>query len=117
MTAWIALDDVDEENGCLRYIDGSHRGEILPHEPVPGEGHNLAPPVQLIDFDRESLAPVRCGGVVFHHCQTLHTSHRNTSDHWRRGYATHWVTPGVTCDSDVLDNPLFKSEHYSLAIR
>ena len=22
VTAWIALDDVDEENGCLRYIDG-----------------------------------------------------------------------------------------------
>ena len=24
ITAWLALDDVDEENGCLRYIDGSH---------------------------------------------------------------------------------------------
>src|SRR5579862_8211708 len=26
ITAWIALDDVDVANGCLRYIDGSHRG-------------------------------------------------------------------------------------------
>ena len=26
ITAWIALDDVREENGCLRYIDGSHKG-------------------------------------------------------------------------------------------
>ena len=35
ITAWIALDDVGKENGCLRYIDGSHKGPILPHESVP----------------------------------------------------------------------------------
>lgn len=30
ITAWIALDDVDEGNACLRYIDGSHQGPLLP---------------------------------------------------------------------------------------
>jgi len=112
LTAWIALDDADEANGCLRYIDGSHRGAILPHEPVSGEGHNLAPPDELIDFSKESLAPVRCGGVVFHHSQTLHTSHRNNSERWRRGYATHWVTSRVTAQSTILDSAHFKSELY-----
>ena len=100
ITAWIALDDVDESNGCLRYIDGSHKGEILPHEPIPGEPHNQAPPSHLIDLDKESLAIVRQGGVVLHHSQTLHTSHRNESDRWRRGYATHWVAADVAPLSD-----------------
>ena len=108
ITAWIALDDVDEENGCLRYIDGSHKGEILPHDPVPGEPHNKAPAPHLIDLKRESLAIVRKGGVVFHHSKTLHTSHRNESDRWRRGYATHWVAADVTSKSDVLNKAYFK---------
>jgi len=95
VTAWIALDDVDESNGCLRYIDGSHSGEILPHIEIPDEPHNQAPPPELIDLSKESLAIVRQGGVVFHHSQTLHTSHRNQSDRWRRAYATHWVADDV----------------------
>lgn len=112
ITAWIALDDVDEKNGCLRYINGSHKGPILPHEPVPGEPHNLVPPAELVDLQKESLAPVGKGGVVFHHCQTLHTSHRNESDRWRRGYATHWVTSDVISDKSTLDKAYYKAQDY-----
>ena len=108
ITTWVALDDVFEANGCLRYIDGSHRGGILPHEPIPGEPHNLVPPSALIDLTKESLAIVRKGGVVCHHSQTLHTSHRNASDRWRRAAAAHWVTAGVTCENDTLDRAHFK---------
>jgi phytanoyl-CoA hydroxylase len=108
INGWIALDDVDAENGCLRYIDGSHKEGLLPHDPVPGEPHNLAPAPHLIDLKRESLAIVRKGGVVFHHSETLHTSHRNESDRWRRAYATFWVAADVTSTSNVLDKAYFK---------
>ncbi len=112
MTAWIALDDVDEANGCLRYIEGSHKEPLLPHEPLPGEPYNLVPKAELIDFTKEVLAPVGKGGVVFHHCRTLHTSYRNESDRWRRGYATHWVTEGVACEDDSLANAYFLRDDY-----
>ena len=107
ITAWIALDDVDEQNGCLRYIDGSHKGEILPHTPMPGEAHNMAPDESLIDLSKESLAEVGKGGVVFHHGTTLHTSHRNFSERWRRAYATHWVTADTTSKSPVVPRAYF----------
>lgn len=116
ITAWIALDDVREENGCLRYIDGSHRGPILPHEAVPGEPYNLVPPPELIDLEKESLALVKKGGVVFHHSQALHTSHRNESDQWRRGYATHWVTSEVTSNNGTLDKAYFRRDDYPVAV-
>lgn len=112
ITAWIALDDVDVENGCLRYIDGSHRGPILPHEPVPGEPYNLVPPPALVDLRKEALALVHKGGVVFHHSQVLHTSHRNESDRWRRGYATHWVTSDVASSNGTLDRAYYKQADY-----
>lgn len=109
ITAWIALDDVDVANGCMRYIDGSHRGPIVPHYPIPGEPYNLVPPAELIDLSKESLAPVKKGGVVFHHSKTLHTSHRNETDRWRRGYATHWVTAQVTSENPkMIENAHFR---------
>jgi ectoine hydroxylase-related dioxygenase (phytanoyl-CoA dioxygenase family) len=108
MTAWLALDDVDEGNGCLRYIDGSHLGPIIPHEPVVGEDYNFVPPAELIDLSKESLARVRKGGVVFHHSKTLHTSHRNESDRWRKGWATHWVTANVISEKETLDHAYFR---------
>ena len=116
VTAWIALDDVDEENGCLRYIDGSHRQPILPHEVLPDEPHNkvLPPEVieRLISASRESIAPVGIGGVVLHHSHTLHTSHVNRSRRWRRGYATHWAAADVTSESGFVEGAYFNRPGY-----
>jgi phytanoyl-CoA hydroxylase len=113
LTSWVALDDVDELNGCLRYIDGSHHGPTLPHEPIPGEeSYNSAPPAGLIDLSRESLALVAKGGVVFHHSNVLHTSHRNESSRWRRAYAINWATAAVTCETPMLDKAYFKTQKF-----
>ena len=112
ITAWIALDDVDEENGCLRYISGSHKEGIIPHYPIENESYSMTPSEDRIDLTREELAPVRKGGVVFHHGQTLHSSRRNYSDRWRRGYATHWLTVDVTCKNGDLENAFFNDERY-----
>ena len=112
VTAWIALDDVDEENGCMRYIDGSHRSGLLPHDRIPGEEHNKVPPQEMIDLSRESLAPVRAGGVVLHHTVTLHTSHRNESERWRRGYATHWGVRSITSSGDIVERAYFQQPDY-----
>lgn len=119
LTSWIALDDVDEHNGCLRYIDDSHLGPILTHHDVPGEPHNKVPSDDEIDLDRESLAMVRKGGIVFHHSKALHTSHRNESDRWRRAYASHWVSADVTCDEILFETRYYKhdSELYEAALR
>jgi ectoine hydroxylase-related dioxygenase (phytanoyl-CoA dioxygenase family) len=117
LTAWIALDEVDEHNGCLRYIAGSHKGPILPHTAVPGEPYNLVPDPALIDLSREVPAPVGKGGVIFHHSVVLHTSHRNESERWRRGYATHWVTPQVTSENTTLDKAYYLRDDYPKGLR
>ena len=72
----------------------------------------MRPPAALIDLSQESLALVHKGGVVFHHSQTLHTSHRNQSDRCRRGYATHWVIQDVISENETLDTAYFRSEQY-----
>lgn len=95
VTAWVALDDADEANGCLRYGVGSHKGPILSHTAPEGRPFDL----QLAEADLAALdmrpAPVPKGGVAFHHGGTVHRSADNRSDRWRRACAFHYVRNDV----------------------
>ncbi|MEM9221759.1 MAG: phytanoyl-CoA dioxygenase family protein [Pseudomonadota bacterium] len=109
VTAWIALEDADEANGCLRYGRGTHRGPILPHTAPEDRPFDL----QLSDTDLAGIqmrpAPVPKGGVSFHHGGTVHRSADNRSARWRRACALHYVrsdvvfqTPALPYDGDLV---------------
>lgn len=91
LTAWIALDDADEENGCLHYVGGSHRGPLLPHDVPAPRGYGMIPDPSLPILREAAPAPARRGSVLFHHVRTLHGSPANRSGARRRAYATHWI--------------------------
>jgi phytanoyl-CoA hydroxylase len=104
--AWIALDDVTEDNGCLRYISGSHRGQQFDHTPMPGAQHHaILDPAQFaaVDRSRKACAVLAAGGVVLHHPLTLHSSRPNMSPQPRRAYSSHWVTDAVTARDHTLE--------------
>ncbi len=88
VTCWAALDDSTVQNGCVRMIPGSHRNGILDtsiweaYEKKALEG----------PFPEERALEMRKGSCSFHHGLILHSSHPNTSDKPRRGYATHYVS-------------------------
>jgi ectoine hydroxylase-related dioxygenase (phytanoyl-CoA dioxygenase family) len=104
IAAWIALDDADEHNGCLQYVDGSHLGALVPHRVVPGAPYSVEPIDRTVLASRAmSFGRIAIGGVLLHHALTFHASARNESSGWRRGYATHWVGPDVTSDTDTLE--------------
>ncbi|WP_020575429.1 phytanoyl-CoA dioxygenase family protein [Actinopolymorpha alba] len=89
VTAWVALDDVDESNGCMSMVRGSHlwgdqiaylhsiEGE--PELPDTFDGH----PVEVV------MRPVAKGEVHYHHSLTWHGSHANLSTRPRRAIALH----------------------------
>lgn len=102
--AWIALDDADEGNGCLQYVEGSHRLPLLRHTEMAGAPHNLIADTNgVAELGKIVAGTVGAGGVLFHHVQTLHASAPNRSGRWRRGYSSHWVGPDVTSKSDALE--------------
>ena len=109
VTAWIALDDADEENGCLYYADGSNQDPIIPHTAPAGEPFNLLVPDHLMVDYEMTAAPVPRGGVSFHHGNTLHQSSDNQSDRWRRACAIYYangktelVQPALSYDPTVI---------------
>ena len=95
VTAWTAMDHATEENGCLRFVPGTHRwGRLVGKEPHAG----IRPDdVEPFDADLGGASwpivhvPLRPGSVSFHHSLILHSSSANTSGRRRRGYAVHYM--------------------------
>jgi ectoine hydroxylase-related dioxygenase (phytanoyl-CoA dioxygenase family) len=95
VTAWIALDDATLENGCLYFGDGTNQGPVYPHFAPESEPFNLQLPPAILDKQPMQPAPVRKGGVSFHHGNTFHQSGPNHSTKWRRACALHYVRNDV----------------------
>ncbi|GAB5377106.1 MAG: hypothetical protein AcusKO_35680 [Acuticoccus sp.] len=102
VTAWVALEDADEENGCLRYGHASHKGPILPHTAPQDRPFDLQLSEEQVAGLDMRPAPVPKGGVSFHHGGTVHRSADNQSDRWRRACAFHYVRNDVVFETPAL---------------
>jgi ectoine hydroxylase-related dioxygenase (phytanoyl-CoA dioxygenase family) len=99
ITAWIAIDDADVENGCMSVIPGSHRLGILEHGKSARAGNllsiNQEVPDGLVDEARAVSMPLRAGQMSLHDGMLLHGSHPNRSTRRRCGLAVRFTTPDV----------------------
>lgn len=99
---WLALDDVADDNGCVRFVDGSHQEpelrEHLPLQADRGTNHTLVAEVDP-DQDRIRSAAMPRGSVTVHHERTVHGSAGNESSRWRRGYVMA-LRPQATIDEE-----------------
>jgi len=84
LTLWVALDPVTPENGPVGFLMGSHLEGMLPtrQSGVRGNSIGLANPP---DADAEEIyrALLDPGDATVHHCQTVHSSEGNQTDHPR----------------------------------
>lgn len=84
-TMWLALDPVDESNGCVRYIPGSHRKGLRPHgrTQVLGFSQGIT---DYSDADRKAEVPMVAepGDLLVHHAVTVHRADGNPSLRHRR---------------------------------
>lgn len=85
LTMWLALDPVDEENGCVRYVGGSHLAGVRPHARtgVLGFSQGITDYAQA-DRDREAPMHAVPGDLLIHHSLTIHRADANRSNRPRR---------------------------------
>ena len=84
---WLPLQPVDNANGCMAYIPGSHLGPVLPHGFPHGDARIHA--LECIEgFDpRQAVhCPLPAGGCVLHTGRTVHGAGPNLSDEPRMAY-------------------------------
>lgn len=89
LTVWIALEDVDELNGCLYYIPRSHNWNIeLPSVSFTDDKDSIKkfiPNKYLSEFDNAVPAVLKAGQCTIHHSGLIHCSGKNTSSNTRTG--------------------------------
>ena len=98
-TAWVAIDDSDTENGCMRVIPGSHKNGIVTHGESE-EGENLLSvnqeiPDELVDTSQAFDLELKAGQLSIHDGQLYHASNPNTSDRRRCGLTLRYIAPHV----------------------
>ena len=95
LTAWVALTDVTEQAGPMRFIRGSHKWGCLNQGDFYGQDH-AAQRDQITVPDGETWEEVTAilppGGVSFHHNLTFHGSGPNRTTELRRSFAIHLRT-------------------------
>ena len=81
LTMWMALDVVDAENGCVRYVRGSHRVGMRPHGRTEtlGFSQGITDFGQAADSRNEVACPAQPGDLLAHHALTIHRADANIS--------------------------------------
>jgi phytanoyl-CoA hydroxylase len=87
---FLALDDMDEENGALSVVPGTHRDPLHVALAMGPEGFYpvAGKPRPERDYTKV-LLPMRRGAVAFVHGRTLHASGPNRADRPRRALIVH----------------------------
>ncbi|MFP6722100.1 MAG: phytanoyl-CoA dioxygenase family protein [Candidatus Poribacteria bacterium] len=82
--AWIPLVPVDETNGCLQVVAGSHKIGLLNHHTEDREGQFLEILDSLIDESQIITCPMEMGDALLFHNLTLHRSTVHTTSNMIR---------------------------------
>ena len=104
-SVWVAVDDSLPENGCMRYIPGSHAPRRLyRHEHAGGGDLVLNQQVSPSEFDPGTARDdaLRAGALSMHDVHLVHGSNPNRSGSRRAGYAMRYF-PGTTLYDREMD--------------
>ena len=98
MSIWIAIDDATRENGCMRYIPGSHREhKLFSHHWEEGDDLVLNKICDSEHYDESTAVDLtlEAGQVSFHDIYMIHGSAANTTDK-RRAALIVRLMPGTS---------------------
>ncbi|MDC0142570.1 phytanoyl-CoA dioxygenase family protein [Candidatus Pelagibacter sp.] len=88
VTAWLAITDSNEENGCMRMYSGTHKEDLKVHNEKFNDGNLLTRGQTVENVPIEKTEPVilKAGQMSLHHPKIVHGSCINRSDKRRIGF-------------------------------
>ena len=89
ITAWLAITEVNEENGCMRMWSGSHKNDFKEHKDTFDENNLLTRGQTIENVSEQDTVPILLnpGQLSLHHPKTVHGSGPNLSKKRRIGFA------------------------------
>ncbi|MEQ1826558.1 MAG: phytanoyl-CoA dioxygenase family protein [Pirellula sp.] len=100
VTVWLAVDDANIENACMKFVSGSHHFGHLTYRPSDSADHNVLS--QAVDNAEQYGAVVfdelRAGQVSMHSDLLLHGSEANNSSRRRCGLTLRYCAASVRAE-------------------
>lgn len=101
-TVWLAVDDANVENACMRFLAGSHHKGHLTYRRSSPDEHNVLD--QTVENAEQYGTPVdvelHAGEVSIHSDLLLHGSEANQSDRRRCGLTLRYCAAEVRAEMD-----------------
>lgn len=89
LTAWLAVEDVDLDMGCMSFVPGSHKKGLMEHRDISDNNPINGALEAVSDFSSAVKAPLNAGDVSFHDKYTLHFTSGNFGKRDRCGLVHH----------------------------
>ena len=88
VTAWVAITDSNEHNGCMRMWSGSHKDNLKDHDQMFNEGNLLTrgQTVNNVPISETTPLILKAGQMSLHHPTVVHGSDLNKSNDRRIGF-------------------------------
>ncbi len=97
VTVWLAIDDADRENACVRFLPGTHNQGLIAWRPSAAEEANvLRQTVEEVErFGEPVYVELKAGQASFHADLLLHGSDANRSPRRRCGLTLRYCSAEV----------------------
>lgn len=97
-TCWVALSPATEASGCMKFVPGSHKTQIVPHVDTFDDNNLLTRGQEIaVDVDEADgvAAELMAGQMSMHHGHLFHASGPNETDDRRIGCAIRYIKPSM----------------------
>jgi len=119
ITAWVAFTEVNEANGYMQVIPGSHKIDQLPHVDTFHKDNLLSRGQEIavdVDVSKAVGLAMHAGEMSLHHIKLVHGSAANRTDDRRIGLAIRYIPTYVrqtkVRDSAMLVRGVDKYHHF-----
>lgn len=97
-TCWVALSTASNESGCMRFVPGTHKATIVPHNDTFADDNLLSRGQEIaVEVDEKDAvaAALEAGQASMHHGHLFHASGPNTTADRRIGSAIRYIKPSM----------------------
>lgn len=98
VTAWVALSPANLESGCMRFVPGSHKRQLVPHQDSFADDNLLTRGQEIaveVAEDEAVDAVLETGQASIHHGHLFHASGPNRTGDRRIGVAIRYISPAM----------------------
>lgn len=97
-TCWVALSPARIESGCMKFVPGSHKNKLVPHNDTFDKNNLLSRGQEVAVEVNEAdgvAAELETGQASMHHGHLFHASGPNTTNDRRIGSAIRYIKPSM----------------------